>query len=133
MLYSPTRLTINLSCHIRQADDGRMKIETGSRLNSEHFSELAQSLLASPEVAARAALLADAVCRALPGSACALYSLRSSAEGAFWTALGLSDEISVAEPAIAADAPLFAPLLELPRPTVYSAGQLAREDYAHIP
>jgi len=109
-----------------------MKIDTGSRLNSEHFSELAQSLLASPEVAARAELLADAVHKALPGSACALYSLRSSADGAFWTALGVSDEISVVDPSIAATAPLFAPLLESPRPTVYSAGQLAREDYAHI-
>jgi GAF domain-containing protein len=109
-----------------------MKIETGSRLNSKHFSELAQSLLASPEVAARAALLADAVHKALPGSACALYSLRSSAEGPFWTALGVSDEISVVDPSIAATAPLFAPLLESPRPTVYSAGELAREDYAHI-
>src|SRR6202451_4912979 len=119
MLYSPTRLTINLSCHIRQADYRRMKIETGSRLNSEQFSELAQSLLASPEVSARAALLADAVRKALPGNACALYSLRSSAEGASWTALGVSDEISVVDPSIAATAPLFAPLLESPRPTVY--------------
>ena len=34
--------------------------------------------------------------------------------------------------AIAADAPLFAPLLQSPRPLVYSASQLAREDYAHI-
>ena len=79
-----------------------MNIETGSRLNSEHFSELAQSLLASPEVAARAALLADAVRKALPGSACALYSLRSTADDASWTALGVSDEISVVDPAIAA-------------------------------
>ena len=55
-----------------------MKIETGSRLNSEHFSELAQSLLASPEVAARATLLTDAVRKSLPDSACALYSLRPS-------------------------------------------------------
>jgi RND family efflux transporter MFP subunit len=109
-----------------------MKIETGSRLNGEHFSELAQSLLASPEVAARATLLADAVRRALPDSACALYSLRSSAEGASWTALGVSDEISVVDSSIAADATPFAPLLESPRPLVYSAGQLAREDYAHI-
>jgi multidrug resistance efflux pump/GAF domain-containing protein len=106
-----------------------MKIETSSRLNSEHYSELAQSLLATPEVAARAALLADAVRMALPGSACALYSLRSSA---FWIALGVSDEISVVDPSIPATAPLFAPLLESPRPTAYSAGQLAREDYAHI-
>jgi RND family efflux transporter MFP subunit len=109
-----------------------MKIETGSRLNSEQYSELAQSLLASPEVAARATLLTDAVRKALPESACALYSLRSSAEGASWTILGVSDEISVVDPSIAAAAPLFAPLLESPRPIVYSASQLAREDYAHI-
>ena len=44
----------------------------------------------------------------------------------------MSDEISVVDPAIAADAPLFAPLLQSPRPMVYSASQLAREDYAHI-
>jgi multidrug resistance efflux pump/GAF domain-containing protein len=109
-----------------------MKIETGGRLNSEQFSELAQSLLASPEVSARAVLLADAVRKALPDSACALYSLRSSAEGASWTALGVSDEISVVASSIAAAAALFAPLLESPRPIVYSASQLAREDYAHI-
>jgi RND family efflux transporter MFP subunit len=109
-----------------------MKIETGSRLNSEHYSELAQSLLATPEVAARAALLADAVRQAIPGSACALYSLRPGTGDPFWTALGVSDEISVVDPAIAASAPLFAPLLDSPRPTVYSASQLAREDYAHI-
>ena len=58
-----------------------MNIQTGIRLSSQHFSELAQSLLASPEVAARAALLADAMRQALPGSACALYSLRTGAAG----------------------------------------------------
>ncbi len=105
-----------------------MNIQTGIRLNSQHFSELAQSLLASPEIAARAALLADAMRQALPGSACALYGLRQTS----WIALGVSDEISVVDPAIAADAPLFAPLLQSPRPVVYSASQLAREDYAHI-
>ena len=109
-----------------------MKIETGIRLNSEHVSELAQSLLASPEVAARAALLADAVRKALPGSACALYSLRASPEDPSWTVLGVSNEISVVNPAIAATAPLFAPLLESPHPMVYSANELAREDYTHI-
>jgi RND family efflux transporter MFP subunit len=109
-----------------------MKIETGSRLNSEHFSELAQSLLASPEVAARATLLADAVRKALPDSACALYSLRPSEDGASWTTLGVCDGISVVNPSVAAATPLFAPLLASPRPIVYSAGQVAREDYAHI-
>jgi GAF domain-containing protein/multidrug resistance efflux pump len=105
-----------------------MTIETGVRLTSQQLSGLAQSLLASPEIAARAALLADAIRQMLPGSACALYSLRQSS----WMALGVSDEVSIVDPAITADAPLFAPLLESPRPLVYSASQLAREDYAHI-
>jgi RND family efflux transporter MFP subunit len=111
-----------------------MEIETGSenRLTSQALSELARALLASPEVSTRAALLADAMRTALPGSACALYALRSGAEGAFFTALGVSDEISVEESAIPADGPLFAPLMQTPRPLVYSAVELAREDYAHI-
>jgi multidrug resistance efflux pump len=112
-----------------------MKIETSSGLNGQDFSELAQSLLASPEVAARAVLLANALRQALPGSACALYSLRLSPEDAGhagWTTLGVSDEISVVDPVIATDAPLFAPLMHAPRPIVYFASQLAREDYAHL-
>jgi multidrug resistance efflux pump len=109
-----------------------MKIETSSGLNSQDFSELAQSLLASPEVAARAVSLASAIRRALPGSACALYSLRLGPGNAGWTAVGVSDEISVVDPVIAADAPLFASLLHAPCPIVYAATQLAREDYAHL-
>jgi GAF domain-containing protein len=105
-----------------------MNIETGFRLNSQHISELAQSLLASPETAARAALLADAIRKTLGDSACVVYGLRE----ALWIPLGVSDEISVVDPAIAADAPLFAPLLQSRHPLIYSAGQLAREDYAHI-
>jgi RND family efflux transporter MFP subunit len=105
-----------------------MTIQTGVRPNSQQFLGLAQSLLASPEIAVRAALLADAIRQMLPGSACALYSLRERS----WIALGVSDEISMVDPAITADAPLFAPLLQSPRPLVFSASQLAREDYAHI-
>jgi hypothetical protein len=66
-----------------------MNIQTGFRLNSQHFSDLAQSLLASPEIAARAGLLADAMRQMLPGTACALYALREAS----WVALGVSDEI----------------------------------------
>jgi RND family efflux transporter MFP subunit len=105
-----------------------MTIQTGVRLNTQQFSGLAQSLLASPEIAARAALLADAIRQMLPDSACALYRLREAS----WIALGVSDEISMVDNAIAADAPLFASLLQSPRPLVFAAGQLAREDYAHI-
>jgi RND family efflux transporter MFP subunit len=111
-----------------------MDIETGSPnlLNSQHFSELAQSLLASPEVATRATLLAAAVRSALPGSACALYRLRSGKGEPVWIALGASDEIAVVDPEVPIDAPLFAPLKETHHPIVYAERQLAREDYAHL-
>jgi GAF domain-containing protein len=108
-----------------------MEIETGSRLNGHDLSQLAQALLASPEVAGRATLLADAIRQALPGTACTLYSLRPGPD-AFWSVLGVSGEISVAGTGVTTSAPLFAPLLDSPLPTVYSAGQLAREDYAHL-
>ena len=103
-----------------------MKTETGSQLHSEDFSELAQSLLASPEVGARANLLAAAVRKALPGSACVLWASR----GPVWAALGASDEVSVVDPEIPAGTPLFAHLHQ--SPTVYLASQLAREDYTHL-
>ena len=105
-----------------------MNIQTGIRLNSQHFSELTRSLLASPEVAARATLLADAMRKALGEVACALYSLRDGS----WVPLGVSDEISVVDSVVGADARLFAPLLQSPGPVVYPAGELAREDYTHI-
>jgi RND family efflux transporter MFP subunit len=105
-----------------------MTIQTGVRLNSQQLPGLAQSLLASPEIAARAALLADAIRQMVPDSACALYSLREAS----WIALGVSDEISIVDQVIAVDAPLFASLLQAPRPMVFSASQLAREDYAHV-
>jgi multidrug resistance efflux pump len=103
-----------------------MNIQTGIRLNSQHFSELTRSLLASPEVAARATLLADALRKALGEVACALYSRRDGS----WVPLGVSEEISVVD--VGAGAALFAPLLQSPGPVVYPAGELAREDYTHI-
>jgi RND family efflux transporter MFP subunit len=111
-----------------------MKTETGStsRLNGQYFSKLAASLLDSPEISARAALLVDAICRALPGSACVLYSMQQLAEESAWVAIGVSAEVSMADPAVPARAALFAPLLESPLPMVYSASDLAREDYDHI-
>src|ERR1700744_5339506 len=105
-----------------------MNIQTGIRLNSQHFSELTRSLLASPEVAARATLLADALRKALGEVACVLYSRRDGS----WVPLGVTEEISVVDSVVGADAALFAPLLQSTGPVVYPAGELAREDYTHI-
>ena len=111
-----------------------MKTETGSPnlLSSHQYSELAQALLTQPELGTRAGLLAAAVRAVVPGTGCSLYGLRSQGNGAYWAVLGVSEEISVEYPAIPADTPLFAPLLASPRPIVYAAAQLAREDYPHL-
>jgi multidrug resistance efflux pump/GAF domain-containing protein len=105
-----------------------MNIQTGIRLNSQHFSELTRSLLASPEVPARATLLADALRKALGEVACVLYTRRDGS----WVPLGVSEEISVVDSVVGADSTLFAPLIQSPGPVVYPAGELAREDYRHI-
>ena len=109
-----------------------MKIETSSQVDREQFAQLAQSLLAAPEVATRAAILAEALRNALPGSACAIYALRVGPSGSFFTPLGVSDEMTVAPSGVAPDERLFAPLLRARQPLVYSASQLTREDFAHV-
>jgi RND family efflux transporter MFP subunit len=107
-----------------------MKVDIDSRLNAHIIPDLAQSLLASPEIAARATLLVDAIRQALPGTACALYRLDIHPTETSWAVLAVSDEVSVVDPAVTAS--LFTPLLATQRATVYSASQLAREDYAHL-
>ena len=55
-----------------------MNIQTGFRLNSQHFSDLAQSLLASPEIAARAALLAMRCAKCFPAALAPSTCLREA-------------------------------------------------------
>ncbi len=110
-----------------------MNVDLGTRLNTQDISQLAQSLLGSPEIATRAALLAEAMRQALPGSACAVYGLRLLAQqDAQWIPLGVSEEMSIAENPLPGNTRLFAPLVDSLQPVVYSPAQLAREDYAHL-
>jgi RND family efflux transporter MFP subunit len=115
-----------------------METEPGTQTQNDTFSfdrgfsDLAASLLATPEVSGRAVLLVDAVCNAVPSSACVLYRLREIDGEPYWTVLALSREISFADPRIPASTGLLAPLTESPQPLVYSAADLNREDYAHL-
>src|SRR5580658_481888 len=99
-----------------------MEIETGSGLNRQQWLALVQSLIESPQTAARAALLADAMPQVLPGSACVFYALRTDAGQTSWMVLANSEEVSVPAAKVATDAPLYAPLPQAPGPTIYTAG-----------
>jgi len=95
--------------------------------------ELAGSLLAASDSAARSALIAAAVVEALPDCACVLHRFLPENGEAAWTAVGLAGDVSVERFSMAAESRLLAPLLaESPAAVVYPGGQIQREDYAHL-
>jgi transcriptional regulator with GAF, ATPase, and Fis domain len=95
--------------------------------------ELAGSLLAANDSAARSALIAAAVVEAIPDCACVLHRLVSDTGGVKWSAIGLAGEVAVEEFSISAESRLLAPLrAEAPNPVVYPGGQIQREEYAHL-
>jgi transcriptional regulator with GAF, ATPase, and Fis domain len=95
--------------------------------------ELAASLLAAHDSAARSALIAAAVVQALPDCACVIHRLFSAGGEAGWTAVGLAGDVSVEQFSLAADSRLLAPLLaEAPTAVIYPGNQVQREDFAHL-
>src|SRR5277367_1289903 len=95
--------------------------------------ELASSLLAANDLAARSALIAAAVVEALPDCACVLHRFLPDNGEAAWTVVGLAGDVSVEQVSMATGSRLLAPLLaEAPTAAVYPGSQIQREDYAHL-
>ncbi len=95
--------------------------------------ELAGSLLAANDSAARSALIAAAVVEALPDCACVLHRFLADDGEAAWTAVGLAGDVSLEQVSMAADGGLLTPLLaEEPIAPIYPGSQIRREDYAHL-
>jgi len=93
---------------------------------------VATSLLAASDAASRAAVLAGAVVEAIPDCACAVHRFGESDGEAAWVMIGMAGEISMAQPSIAPDNPLIAPLLSEPLPLIYAGTAVRREDYSHL-
>ncbi len=95
--------------------------------------ELAASLLAAHDSAARSALIAVAVVEALPDCACVLHRFLSDGGEGVWTALGIGGDVALEQVSMAADGRLLAPLLtETPTAAVYPGSEIQREDFAHL-
>jgi transcriptional regulator with GAF, ATPase, and Fis domain len=95
--------------------------------------ELAASLLAANDSAARSALVAAAVVEALPECACVLHRFRPENGDAAWVAIALAGDVSVEQFSMASASRLLEPLLaEAPVGVVYPGSQIQREDYAHL-
>ena len=95
--------------------------------------EVAALLLAAPDVAARASLLASAIVEQIPDSACAFHRFVAEEVDAAWTAIGGAGDISIERVSIPPDSQLIAPLVSEPaHPITYSGAEIRREDYSHL-
>jgi RND family efflux transporter MFP subunit len=96
-------------------------------------SELAISLLAAADSAARAGLVAAAVADLLADSACVVHRFMSNEVEPVFVAIGAAGDVSVAQNTLSAEARLLAPLFAVPPESVlYAGAEIQREDYAHL-
>src|ERR1700722_8814611 len=94
--------------------------------------KVAAQLLAAPDVAARAAIIARAIVEVLPDSACVVHRFVPSAGDAAWISIGLAGEVFVEQASLKADSRLIAQLLFEQQPLIYSGAYIRREDYSHL-
>jgi RND family efflux transporter MFP subunit len=95
--------------------------------------EVAASLLAAPDVASRASIVANAIQEQIPDSACALHRLVSGENDWSWTALAVAGDMSVDQGALETESRLLSALREEPfQLAIYEGAEIRREDYAHL-
>src|SRR5271154_6413263 len=95
--------------------------------------DLAASLLAANDPAARAAMIALAVVDALPDCACVVHRFLLEDGNAVWNAVALAGDVSVENATLPGGSLMLEPLLEeSPEPAIYTGGEIQREDYAHL-
>lgn len=100
---------------------------------NETALDVAELLLAAPDTASRASLLASSVVEKIPDSACSILRVHPVNDEAEWTVIAAAGDISVEEASLGAGSRLMAPLLAEPSEALfYTGGDLVREDYAHL-
>ncbi len=96
-------------------------------------SELGATLLAAPDAATRAGLVASTIALLIPDSACAVHRVVLSEEGSHWNILAVAGDASHVQESIPEGSSLVDPLLaEEPQAVIYSGSEARREDYAHL-
>jgi GAF domain-containing protein len=100
-----------------------------SGLSAERLLAVSNQLLAAPSTAGRAAVLAEALVAALPGSACILYTVQPVDGQSYWVPIAISGDIAPASEFLKDKPPIF-PADK--KPLLYNASKLQREEYAHL-
>jgi RND family efflux transporter MFP subunit len=99
----------------------------------EQALEVGALLLATPDRASRAAIIASVIVTQLPNCACAIHRFLHADDEIAWAVIGRAGDISM-EPADAGSGNrLMAPLvLESPETLIYATADILREDYSHL-
>ena len=95
--------------------------------------EVGALLLAVPDAASRASIIAVSIVEQIPECACAIHRFSAENEEQSWTVIGAAGEISVERVAMQADNRLIAPLYsDPPQAIICPAATIRREDYSHL-
>jgi multidrug resistance efflux pump/transcriptional regulator with GAF, ATPase, and Fis domain len=95
-------------------------------------AEVGALLLAAPDAASRAGIVASLIVEQIPDSACAIHRFTSVDDEGRWTVIGVGGDLS-AEQASLNESPLIGPLLtDPPEVVLYTGADLRREDYSHL-
>ena len=95
--------------------------------------EVGAQLLAAPDTASRASIIAAVIVAQLPNCACAVHRFFEEREESAWTIIGVAGDIAPESTAVGSGNRLMAPLvLESPEILIYSSADILREDYAHL-
>jgi RND family efflux transporter MFP subunit len=96
-------------------------------------AEVGALLLAAPDSATRASIVASALVDLIPDSACVVHRFVVGDGEAQWKAIGVAGDVSAEQDSLSSDNPLILPMLsESPELAIYPGSAIRREDYAHL-
>ena len=95
--------------------------------------EVGALLLAVPDAASRASIIAVSIVEQIPECACAIHRFSAENGDESWTVIGAAGEISVERVSMQADNRLIASLFsDPPQSVICPAAKIRREDYSHL-
>jgi GAF domain-containing protein/multidrug resistance efflux pump len=97
------------------------------------IAELAASLLAAPDSATRASLIASAVVAILPDSACIVHRALLKKGDMTWKAIGAAGDVSIGQSSLSTDNRLISSFFSaIPQAQIHVGSDVRREEYSHL-
>jgi transcriptional regulator with GAF, ATPase, and Fis domain/multidrug efflux pump subunit AcrA (membrane-fusion protein) len=95
-------------------------------------AEVGALLLAAPDSATRASIVASIIADLIPDSACVVHRFLPREGEAEWKAIGVAGDVSAEQDSLSSSTLILPLLAESPELTIYEGSAIRREDYAHL-